>query len=184
MTNNPDAPGLKIARSHGISTIGLNRKSFGSLMDFKTAIYDEIMKISPDIILLAGFMQIIEKGFVEKTYGKLINIHPSLLPDLPGLDTHQRAIEAKLKNHGCTVHFVDPGVDTGPIIAQASLKIASDENHEELAKRVLALEHNIYPWVVDQVSLGKIRLEGRKVVYSPDCIAEAAKLNFSLPQGV
>lgn len=180
VANNNTAGGLKIASAKGIKTYGFERGDFETLKELKAAIYSKIRELKPDLITLAGFMQIIEPEFVKEWYGKLINIHPSLLPALPGLDTHSRAVEEKLKVHGCTVHFVDTGVDTGPIIAQASVPVEPNDTEDSLAARVLPREHAIYPWVINSIASKNIKFDNGKVIYTTTARSEARELDFIL----
>ncbi|RMD84294.1 MAG: phosphoribosylglycinamide formyltransferase [Candidatus Dadabacteria bacterium] len=178
ISNNPEAPGLKFGREYGIKTVALSRKDYPSLSEYKCAIFEETKKASPDLVALAGFMMILQPEFVKFYWGRLFNIHPALLPKYPGLDTHKRALEHGEKEHGCTVHYVDPGVDTGPIIAQAKVPVFPEDTVEALSQRVLEREHAIYPWVINSVSRGEIRLEGSTVYYSSLVKAEAKEKNF------
>jgi len=181
ISNTALAGGLKIACDNNIQTYVFERSNFHKLTDQKQAIYECVDQIKPDLLILAGFMQIIEPEFVKKWYGRLLNIHPSLLPELTGLDTHKRALELKLNTHGCTVHYLDTGVDTGPIIAHAKVSVEPDDTEETLANRVLNKEHVIYPWVVNLVAQGEIRLENRSVVFSKVALDEVKRLNFHIP---
>jgi folate-dependent phosphoribosylglycinamide formyltransferase PurN len=128
-------------------------------------------------------MQIVPADVVHRYYGRIVNIHPSLLPEFPGLDTHRRAIEAGAQRHGCSVHFVDSSVDTGPIIAQAALPVLIDESEHELSARVLLLEHRLYPWVLNGIANGEIWLEDGAVKLSPALTREAGRAGFSLAEG-
>lgn len=176
-----DAPGLAFGAEFGVTTVVRERKDFPNLKSCKQAIFEAVRDLRPDLVCLAGFMQIIEPYFVEHFKGRLINIHPSLLPDFPGLHTHQRAIDAKATAHGCTVHYVDSGVDTGPMIAQARVEVLPHDTEQTLAARVLEQEHRIYPWVVGQIAAGNISLNERTVVRKPQVTAEAAQLGFVVP---
>ncbi|RMG40381.1 MAG: phosphoribosylglycinamide formyltransferase [Candidatus Dadabacteria bacterium] len=179
-SNKVNAPGLEHARKAGISSLGFNRRDYKSLKDFKAAIFDAVRKSRPDLVALAGFMLIVDPEFVEEFYGRLVNIHPSLLPAYPGLDTHRRALEAGERFHGCTVHFVDAGVDTGPIIAQARCPVLPGDTADTLARRVLNLEHKLYPWVVNSIARGNIWLQNNAVEYTPGAVGEARARNFIL----
>jgi len=174
LSDNPDAPGLTFAHERRIPCHAFK----GAKAIVKEAIFNKCRELDPDLIALAGFMQIIPPAFVDIFYGKIVNIHPSLLPAFPGLDTHRRAIEAGAKQHGCSVHFVDKGVDTGPLIAQASLEILPKDNKESLAARVLALEHCLYPWVVSALARREIRLEKGHVYLSATAVKEAGRQGF------
>lgn len=166
VSDNPDAPGLKYGSLYNVTTKIINKAEFALKKDFQEALKQTLLKGNFDLIALAGFMQIINKDLIETFAGKMINIHPSLLPKFPGLDTHKRALEAGVKQHGCTVHFVDNGVDTGPVIAQSELEISPDETEESLASKVLAYEHRLYPWVVEEIAKGNIRLVNNKVEFA------------------
>tara|TARA_B100001939_G_scaffold325278_1_gene317896 strand:+ start:336 stop:926 length:591 start_codon:yes stop_codon:yes gene_type:complete len=143
MTDNPNAKGLLIAKKYGIETCVVAKTS--DKQKFKDDLYKKILFYSPDLLILAGFMSILSEKIVNDFYPNILNIHPSLLPKFAGLNTHSRVLEANEINHGCTVHIVDNGIDTGPIITQRALLIEKSDTPESLEKRVLALEHTIYP---------------------------------------
>ena len=146
MTDNPNAKGLLIAKKYGIETCVVAKTS--DKKKFKDDLYKKILFYSPDLLILAGFMSILSEKIVNDFYPNILNIHPSLLPKFAGLNTHSRVLEANEINHGCTVHIVDNGMDTGPIITQRALLIEKSDTPERLEKRVLALEHKIYPKVI------------------------------------
>ena len=146
MTDNPNAKGLLIAKKYGIKTCVVAKTS--DKQKFKDDLYQKILFYNPDLIILAGFMSILPEKIVNDFYPNILNIHPSLLPKFAGLNTHSRVLEANEINHGCTVHIVDNGIDTGPIITQRALLIEKSDTPESLEKRVLALEHTIYPKVI------------------------------------
>ena len=146
MTDNPNAKGLLIAKKYGIETCVVAKTS--DKQKFKDDLYQKILFYNPDLIILAGFMSILPEKIVNDFYPNILNIHPSLLPKFAGLNTHSRVLEANEINHGCTVHIVDNGIDTGPIITQRALLIEKSDTPESLEKRVLALEHTIYPKVI------------------------------------
>ena len=146
MTDNPNAKGLLIAKKYGIETCVVAKTS--DKQKFKDDLYQKILFYNPDLIILAGFMSILPEKIVNDFYPNILNIHPSLLPKFAGLNTHSRVIEANEINHGCTVHIVDNGIDTGPIITQRALLIEKSDTPESLEKRVLTLEHTIYPKVI------------------------------------
>jgi phosphoribosylglycinamide formyltransferase-1 len=148
ISNRPNAPGLQIAAARGVRAITLDHEAFPDRESFDTDLAAEIDKHSPDLIVLAGFLRIFTPSFVNRYHGRLINIHPSLLPLFPGLNTHGRALAAGVKIHGCSVHFVTPDLDHGPIIIQAAVPVHEDDNAATLAERVLAQEHRIYPLAV------------------------------------
>jgi len=143
MTDNPNAMGLLIAKKYEIETCIVSKTT--NKQKFKDDLYQKILFYKPDLIILAGFMSILSEKIVNEFYPNILNIHPSLLPKFAGLNTHSRVLEANEINHGCTVHIVDNGVDTGPIITQKVLLIEKSDTPESLEKRVLALEHTIYP---------------------------------------
>jgi phosphoribosylglycinamide formyltransferase-1 len=145
LSNRADAQGLEIARMHGIETAVISHKDFADRPAFDAALAEAIDRHAPDVIVLAGFMRILTEGFVERYSGRLVNIHPSLLPAYPGVDTHQRALRDGIRIHGCTVHFVTPDLDHGPIIIQAAVPVLRDDTPQSLSDRVLNEEHRIYP---------------------------------------
>ena len=146
MTDNPNAKGLLIAKKYGIETCVVAKTS--DKQKFKDDLYQKILFYNPDLIILAGFMSILPEKIVNDFYPNILNIHPSLLPKFAGLNTHSRVLEANEINHGCTVHIVDNGIDTGPIITQRALLVEKSDTPESLEKRVLTLEHTIYPKVI------------------------------------
>lgn len=151
ISNKADAKGLVFARQHGIATEVLDHKQFDSREAFDTQLAQVIDQYSPTVVVLAGFMRILTPGFVQHYEGRMLNIHPSLLPAFTGLHTHQRAIEAGCKFAGCTVHGVTAELDVGPIIDQAVVPVLPDDTAETLAARVLTQEHIIYPRAVATV---------------------------------
>ncbi|MES2355224.1 MAG: phosphoribosylglycinamide formyltransferase [Pseudomonadota bacterium] len=158
ISNRPDASGLQIASAHGIPTASLDHKSFSSRENFDVALAAEIDKYEPDLVVLAGFMRVLTPAFVARYHGRLINIHPSLLPAFPGLHTHEQAVTAGVKVHGCTVHFVTPDLDHGPIIAQAAVSVYDQDTAATLAERVLIQEHRLYPQAVRWFVEGRLKL--------------------------
>ena len=148
ISNRADAQGLETARAHGIATVVIPHKNYADRAAFDAALAEEIDRHAPDVIVLAGFMRILTDSFVERYRGKLINIHPSLLPAYPGVDTHERALQDGIKIHGCTVHFVTPTLDHGPIIIQAAVPVLRDDTPQSLSARVLREEHRIYAQAV------------------------------------
>ena len=154
ISNRPDAEGLKVAKSRDIKAVALDHKLFKSRRSFDKALHELLKEHNIEFVVCAGFMRILGKEIVRNWSGRMINIHPSLLPKYKGLDTHQRAIDARDKKHGCTVHWVSEGVDDGEIIAQAELEINGGDTADSLAKRVQALEHALYPLAFKQVLTG------------------------------
>jgi phosphoribosylglycinamide formyltransferase 1 len=144
ISNRADAEGLGIAKAHGIPTSVVEHQNYADRDSFDTALAKSIDAFNPDFVVLAGFMRILSAGFVARYHGKLINIHPSLLPAYGGLNTHARALQDGVKIHGCTVHFVTSNLDHGPIIIQAAVPVLGDDTKQTLAARVLREEHRIY----------------------------------------
>lgn len=164
ISNRADAMGLEIARQHGVTTEVVAHRDYASRIEFDTALAQCIDRYKPDLVVLAGFMRILSAQFVARYKGKLINIHPSLLPAYPGLDTHARALQDGVKIHGCSVHFVTDNLDHGPLIMQAAVPVLMDDTATTLAARVLYQEHRIYPQVVRLICEGHISLtEDNKV---------------------
>lgn len=163
ISNRPDAKGLEFARARGIATEVVDHKAHPDRESFDHALRIAIDHHAPDLVVLAGFMRVLTGGFVRAYAGRLINIHPSLLPAFPGLDTHRRAIEAGCKIHGCTVHFVTEALDHGPVIAQAAVPVLDDDTEVTLAERVLAQEHRVLPAAVRWVLDGALRVNGLRV---------------------
>ncbi len=167
ISNRADAAGLRVAAARGIATAVVEHARFASRADFESAIAERIDGFRPRLIALAGFMRVLAPAFVQRYAGRLLNIHPSLLPAFPGLGTHERALEAGVKVHGCTVHFVTPELDSGPIVIQAAVAVRGDDSPASLAARVLEQEHAIYPraarWFLEdrlQVEHGRVRVKG------------------------
>ncbi len=168
LANRPDAGGLETAAAHGVPTGVVDHRQFAKREDFDTAMAAAIDAFSPELVVLAGFMRILGEVFVRHYDGRLINIHPSLLPTFPGLHTHRRALDEGVRLHGCTVHFVTPDLDHGPIIVQAAVPIIDGDDEDTLAARVLAQEHQVYPLAVRWFAEGRLRLQaGRVVLDSP-----------------
>ena len=170
ISNRADAKGLSIAKTHGIPTAVVEHRDYADRDSFDAALAKSIDTFSPDFVVLAGFMRILTSGFVKHYHGRMLNIHPSLLPAYGGLNTHARALHDGVKIHGCTVHFVTPDIDHGPIVIQAAVPVLRDDTEQTLAARVLHEEHRIYPQAVrwlcqDQIELGsqgQVRFSYRK----------------------
>ena len=167
ISNRADAAGLQYARAKGIATGVVEHRAFAERPAFEAALGREIARFSPRLVALAGFMRVLSPAFVERYRNRMLNIHPSLLPAFPGLDTHARALAAGVKVHGCTVHFVTPELDSGPIVIQAALPVRPGERADELAARVLHQEHVIYPraarWFLEDrlvIQDGGVRVKG------------------------
>jgi len=159
ISNRPDAAGLATAARAGIATRHLDHKAFAGREAFDAALAECIDGFAPDLVVLAGFMRILSEGFVRHYEGRLMNIHPSLLPSFPGLHTHQRALEEGVRIHGCTVHFVTPTLDHGPVIIQAAVPVLDGDTEASLAARILVQEHKIYPQAVRWFAEGKLTLD-------------------------
>jgi len=153
ISNRGDAAGLNYAQAKGIATAVVEHRAFAERAAFEAALEREIARFKPRLVALAGFMRVLSPAFVERYRNRMLNIHPSLLPAFAGLDTHARALAAGVKVHGCTVHFVTPELDSGPIVVQAAVPVRAQERPDELAARVLRQEHVIYPraarWFLD-----------------------------------
>jgi phosphoribosylglycinamide formyltransferase-1 len=162
ISNRPDAAGLAWAAGRGITTVAIDHRGFASRGEFDAALAAEIERHTPDLVLLAGFMRILGDDFVRRFEGRLLNIHPSLLPAFPGVKTHAQALAAGVRLHGCSVHFVTPALDGGPIIAQAAVPVLADDDEATLGRRVLVEEHLLYPRVARWFLDGRLRLvDGR-----------------------
>lgn len=175
ISNNAQAAGLDYARQHGVETHVVNHREFAHRAAFDQALAERVHSFAPDIIVLAGFMRILTETFLSRFSGRVLNVHPSLLPAFAGLDTHQRALDEGVRLHGCTVHFVTTALDHGPIIVQAAVPVLPDDNAERLAARVLDQEHRIYPMAVrwfleDKITLADGRVEIKGMRRFPDPI--------------
>ena len=144
ISNKPDAGGLEVAAQLGVKAVAIDHRHFPDRASFDAALAEEIDRYEPDLIVLAGFMRVLTNEFVRRYLGRMINIHPALLPAFPGLNTHRRALAAGVKIHGCTVHFVTPEVDVGPIVIQAAVPVLPGDTEDSLSARVLEQEHRIY----------------------------------------
>jgi len=164
IANKAGAGGLERAKAAGIATCVIEHRAYPTRDAFDAAMQAELERAKIDIVCLAGFLRLLTPGFVNRWQGHMLNIHPALLPSFKGLDTHARALAAGVKIHGCTVHFVVPEMDAGPIIAQAAVPVADDDTEETLSARVLAQEHVIYPRALMRVASGQARLTGEHVL--------------------
>lgn len=164
ISNRPEAEGIKFAQAQGIPVSVVDHRHYETRETFDAALAQVIDGFSPDLVVLAGFMRILTDDFVLRYAGRMINIHPSLLPLFPGLRTHRQALEAGVRVHGCTVHFVTPHLDHGPIIAQAVVPVLDGDDEASLAARVLVQEHRIYPMAVGWFVEGRLRLESGRVL--------------------
>ncbi|MBB4121499.1 phosphoribosylglycinamide formyltransferase [Martelella radicis] len=168
ISDKPDAKGLDKARALGIPAYALARKDYDGKAAHERAMLDLLADIEPDFICLAGFMRLLSADFIRAYEGRIINIHPSLLPLFPGLNTHQRAIDAGMRLAGCTVHFVTEGMDEGPIIGQAAVPILPGDDAESLAARILTVEHRLYPTALSRLAAGDVLMEAGEAVFSGD----------------
>ena len=173
ISNNPDAGGLERAANAGIPNLAIDHTAFDSREAFDQALSELIDSFSPDLVILAGFMRILTAQFVDHYLGRMMNIHPSLLPAYPGLHTHRRAIEAGDKKAGATVHFVTPELDGGPSIIQAQVEIEPDDNEGSLATRVLSFEHKIYPQAVKWFCDNRLVMHNNHVLLDNKAISES-----------
>lgn len=168
ISNVPGAAGLAIAAQRGVPTRVVPHKDFASRESFEDALAEQIDEFSPRLVALAGFMRVLSPGFVERYRDRMLNIHPSLLPAFPGLNTHERALAEGVKLHGCSVHFVTTDLDHGPIVAQAAIPVRREDTAASLAQRVLKLEHVVYPraaqWFLDGrlvIKRGTVSVKGK-----------------------
>ncbi|QAZ40621.1 phosphoribosylglycinamide formyltransferase [Methylibium sp. Pch-M] len=172
ISNRGDAAGLDYAAARGIATAVVEHRTYADREGFDAALAQAIDAHAPDVVVLAGFMRILTAGFVQRYAGRLLNIHPSLLPAFTGLHTHRRAIEAGCKLAGATVHYVTAELDHGPIVAQAAVPVLPDDTEQTLAARVLASEHRLYPMAVRWAVEGALRIEANGVVRQRDGAAQ------------
>jgi phosphoribosylglycinamide formyltransferase-1 len=166
LSNRPDAEGLERAKAAGIATLAIDHKAYPSREGFEQALDAALVEHDIAFICLAGFMRVLTEGFVERWAGRMINIHPSLLPLFRGTHTHRRALEEGVLVHGCTVHFVVPELDAGPIIAQAAVPVVPGDTEESLAARVIVQEHRLYPQALRMLCDGSACLENGRVIFT------------------
>jgi phosphoribosylglycinamide formyltransferase-1 len=164
VSNRPDAQGLAVAETQDVATAVVDQASFPTREAFEAALQAKLAAAKVEIVCLAGFLRRLTASFVERWRGKMLNIHPSLLPAFKGLDTHARALAAGAKSHGCTVHFVVPEIDSGPIVLQAAVPVQDGDDVDKLAARVLAEEHRIYPAALRLLAEDRLRIEGERVI--------------------
>ncbi|MBW0448946.1 phosphoribosylglycinamide formyltransferase [bacterium M00.F.Ca.ET.228.01.1.1] len=167
IANRPDAAGLAFAASHGIATAVVDHRQFPDRERFDAALAEQIDSVAPDLVVLAGFMRVLTAGFVDRYAGRMLNVHPSLLPSFPGLKTHQQALDAGVRVHGASVHFVTSQLDHGPIVVQSAVPVVAGDTPATLAERVLATEHIIYPRAVRWFVEGRVALDGLRVTLTP-----------------
>ena len=164
ISSNPAAPAIKKSQERQILVTVVDRRGLATKAQFEQELLKACTAYAPDLLILAGFMHILSPDFIRQFPRQIINIHPSLLPSFPGLSAHKQALEHGVKLSGCTVHFVDEGTDTGPIILQAAVPVYPDDEEESLAQRVLVEEHRIYPLAVSLFCADRLKVQGRKVV--------------------
>ncbi|MFQ5993711.1 MAG: phosphoribosylglycinamide formyltransferase [Acidiferrobacterales bacterium] len=164
ISNEPDAFGLERARRAGIAAEVFEHRRFPTRDAYDAALMARIDRYAPELVVLAGFMRILGRAFVNHYAGRLMNIHPSLLPQFPGLHTHERAIESRVKQHGASVHFVTPDLDSGPLVIQAPIAVYPDDTPDVLADRVLEQEHRIYPQAIRWFAEGRLSVKGGRVL--------------------
>lgn len=177
ISNKANAYGLERAKNHNIDQSVVDHTQYDSREAYDAVLAEQIEKYQPDVVVLAGFMRILTASFVEQFEGRLINIHPSLLPKYQGLDTHQRAIDAGDEEHGCSVHFVNEQLDGGPVILQAKVPIFEDDDSDSLAARVHVQEHMIYPLVVKWLCEKRLRLQSDGVYLDNNLLPEQGYAN-------
>ena len=168
LSNRPDAGGLARAASMGIATAVVDHKSFDTRLAFEEAVHETLVAANIEIVCLAGFMRILSSTFVERWSGRMLNVHPSLLPSFSGLDTHARALKAGVRLHGCTVHIVTPELDAGPIVVQAAMPVFNDDTPESLATRLIAEEHRCYVTGLRLLAGGRLTVDGDRVLIDGD----------------
>ena len=166
ISNNPAARGIDIARSAGVDTAVIDHRAFPDRASFEAVLADKVDSYRPDLLVLAGFMRILTEGFIKRFRNRIMNIHPSLLPAFPGVDTHRRALQEGVRIHGCTVHFVTPDLDHGPIVVQAAVPVLPGDDEDRLAARVLEQEHRIYPEAIRWYLDGRLKFDGNRVSVS------------------
>lgn len=170
LSNRPDAAGLQAAQGAGIAVAAIDHKIYAGREEFERSMQAMLELHRIDLICMAGFMRLVTPWFIGQWAGRLINIHPALLPAFRGLDTHARALAEGVKIHGCTVHFVVPAMDEGPIIAQVAVPVLDADTPDSLARRVLAAEHRVYPAALARVARGTLHVQGNRV-YDADASA-------------
>ena len=181
ISNNPDAYGIERAKKYNIPVKIIDHKSYANRDDFDDALKEFLDNLEIDLIILAGFMRILGKNITEKFYGKMINLHPSLLPLYPGLNTHTQALNNKDKYHGISIHFVSAELDAGPLIAQGKVLVKADDDLEKLVSKIHKVEHDLLPKVINELCLNNIYLdcETNKVMYSDNLDSKISVTYFN-----
>lgn len=177
ISDKTQAPGLDYARRENIDTLALDAADYPDKNDYDRALQGLIDRFEPSLVVLAGFMRILTPAFVHHYRGRLINIHPSLLPEFRGLNTHQRAIEKGVTQHGASVHFVTEELDGGPVFVQVKVPVHADDNAEQLAARVLRQEHRLYPQAIRWLTEGRISLKGEQLLFDQQPLPQPLQIN-------
>lgn len=177
VSNVPDAPGLQHAKNAGIKTLTIDHRDFPDRAAFDNAMDAALKDCAPDLVCLAGFMRILTEWFVNRWRDRMLNIHPALLPAFKGLDAQQQALDAGVKVSGCSVHFVRPGMDEGPIVAQAAVPVLSNDTAKTLSARILVQEHFLYPFAVKLIAQGQVRVENDIAIIDHDGDAEGTLIS-------
>lgn len=175
ISNRPGVKGLTRAQAVKIPTLTLDHKQFANRATFDQQLIQEIDRLKPDLVILAGFMRILTDEFVEHYAGRLLNIHPSLLPEFTGLNTHQRALDAGVKQHGVSVHYVNNELDGGPLVLQACINVEETDTAETLQQRIHQQEHIIYPMVIEWVAQGRLKVINQQVILDKQLLETPAK---------
>lgn len=177
ITDNPEAFALERARKHNIERLVMRPREFSSKDEYYESIAKELNRRAVGLVVLAGFMRVVGKPLIDAFRNRILNIHPALLPSFPGLHGQKQANDYGVKISGCTVHFVDEGMDTGPVIIQAAVPVKADDTEESLSERILKYEHKIYPEAIRLFSEGKIEVAGRRVIIKNTAFDERALIN-------
>ncbi len=176
VSNNPLAPGLQRAKKAGIPTAVADHADFATRRDFDRRLLQLVRDFDPDLVVLAGFMRILDDEFVEHFDGRILNVHPSLLPKYPGLNTYHRVLSAKDSMHGCSIHFVNSQLDGGPVVAQSEVPILADDDENSLSARVQAAEHKLYPMVIGWFARGQLRCQRETIMLDGKLLGTPRKI--------
>ena len=179
VSNNAHAPGLRRAKNAGIPTAVTERADFATRKDFDRRLLQLVRDYDPGLVVLAGFMSILDDAFVEHFDGRLLNVHPSLLPKYPGLNTYRRVLAAKDSVHGCSIHFVSSRVDGGPVVAQSEVPIRADDDEISLSAKVQAMEHKLYPMVIDWFARGELRCRHEEIMLDGKLLGKPKTITFT-----
>ncbi|MBC8211094.1 MAG: phosphoribosylglycinamide formyltransferase [Gammaproteobacteria bacterium] len=177
ISNRPDAYGLTRARQHGVSAISLDHKAFDTREQFDQQLQQQIKRLQPDIIVLAGYMRILTSDFIDHFFPRILNIHPSLLPKYQGLHTHQRALDNKDREHGVSIHVVTPELDAGPVIIQGKFPVEEADDSDSLQQKAHQLEHQMYPLVLQWISQQRLRITQESTVFDNEIITQPLLFN-------